>query len=567
MNFIQATVASYALMVSTTASATTLTVPAGRVPSNLLRFPMYIDLSDMPMAFWRSVSPDGGNIRVTTAADAEVPIDIVRIDPVTRTGEMFARVNITAAANTVFKVKTSPGLVAPAKTDNSGQFAVWEDYRCMYAFNSLEDRAGKSGPVLIEGDTTTFNYTTVAKSPLVNVHQGVTYDGTHYYTIDTTFVQKRDAAWNILATLNLGSLSIPGINHFGDGCMWNGLLVVTVEKYTNNPYNNQHLVFVNPATMTVEYTRDVSAGLHELSGITYHPGQDCFYCTEFPSTGNSRLHRYTTDGVYLGPWAHEGAVTLKQAVSYRGGKFFVTGSPGNQPTIHSIDENTGKLTLEWTGNVGAAIEGLECLPSGDILVLFDGSGNGVSNVFTFSPTPTEAKVAGWLNLDGRGNGRAFTSRNTNWTIGASLIPAAITAFNQTILSLSEATEDNASRATLVQRLLGNYGIWSSSNGWLDAPPSPAPAVGQRVRLHQTQSGTTSRKLYLNGALGASQSSVVARPSTAAEFMYIGAEDTSYAERLTGAVNYVYMRYAEMPASFIKAEYDSWEAGGFYTVGA
>lgn len=565
MNLLLATISSYALITPSGASVTTLTVPSGKVSSNLTRFPMRIDLADMPSAFWNTVSEDGGNIRVTTSTNADVPIDIVSIDLDARKGELFALVSVSATEDTVFKVRTSPDTPGFEKTDANGQYAVWSDFKAMYVMGDQVDRTGINGTLTTEGDIVTAgnNFAVSAKGPLVNCHQGVAYDGTYYYTVHTNVVQKRDANWNIVTTRTLATSGLPSnVNHFGDACIWGDYLVVTAEQYTNNPYNSQYLVCLNRSNLTVADRINISAGLHELSSVVYHPGRDRFFVTDFTAAGNSVLHIYTTAGVYEGVFTLSSPTTLKQGISYHDGKFYLSGGPGAKPTIHSVDDTTGEVQLEWTGSLGAAIEGLHCLDNGDLLVLFDG--NDISNVFTF--TKHSGKVPGWLNLNGFGNGRVNDIvPTTAWTMGASIIPKSLSP-NGTLMSWSEAITENTARASLVARLIGNFGVWNSTDTWLNAVDVAVPQVDVRSRLHHTQNGTANRKIYVNGILGASQDTVSARPSANSRTVFIGAEDLSYAERVRGALNYVYVRSGESSAALLKAEYDSWEANDFYSVG-
>lgn len=566
MNALLASVSSYALLISAPTSVSTLTVAAGKVTSDLTRFPMRINLADMPTSFWNAVSAEGGNVRVTNAADVALPLDIVSINKTAKTGEAFVLVSLSAASTNVFRVKTYATLTAPPKSDPVGQHAVWSDYKTMYSMTSFEDRSGKTPGLMIEGDTNNFRYTSSAVSPFdLWAHQGVAADATSYYIIDTTQIRRYTNEWTLRATINLSSVGLPAnVNHFGDGCLWNGYLVVTAEQYPNAIYNAQYLVFINVATMTVSYILNISAGGHEVSSIVYHPTRDRFYVSEYTPTGNSRLHVYKTDGTYEGPWAHQGSLPQKQGVSYYNGRFYVSGGIEGYYQVNSIDDTTGAVRLEWQGTKPGYIEGIHCLANGNFLLLYDGGGQ--SRVHTFIPT-SGSVVSGWLNLDGRGNAKIQgVAPSTAWTMGASYITNYVGGANRAVLSWSEEVPENLSRATLSQRFGGTYGVWNSDNGWVDAS-APTPAVGARVRLHHTQDGTSNRKIYANGVQRGAQNAVSQRPSANAQTLYLGAEDTSYAERMAGAINYVYLREGEMPAAFLKAEYDSWETATFYTLGA
>lgn len=128
-----------------------LTVPAGKVTSDLSAFPMRIDLASLPAEFWDEVAEDGGDIRLLSGVGVTLPIDLVRFDKLTQTGELFVLTDIHSASDTTLYVKIGEGAEAIPVDSAIGRHAVWGDYACMHIMDTLEDRSGHGLTMVLEG--------------------------------------------------------------------------------------------------------------------------------------------------------------------------------------------------------------------------------------------------------------------------------------------------------------------------------------------------------------------------------------------------------------------------------
>lgn len=112
-----------------------VTIPTTSVASTLTDYPVYVDLSDMPAAFWTHVQSDGGDIRVTQAdGTTRCPTELVAIDTGAETGELhFLAPTISSATNTTYRIYYGHGALSqPAVGDAYGRNAVWADYAAVW---------------------------------------------------------------------------------------------------------------------------------------------------------------------------------------------------------------------------------------------------------------------------------------------------------------------------------------------------------------------------------------------------------------------------------------------------
>lgn len=179
----------------------------------------------------------------------------------------------------------------------------------------------------------------------------------------------------------------------------------------------------------------------------------------------------------------------------------------------------------------------------------------------------DGKVAGepgWLNLAGTGSASARGVRKlTEWIMGASVIPRN-TSNNGAILSYGPWESATGNRSSLVLRGSSQYGIWNSTNSWLNAP-APNAQLLVRERLHHSQFGTNGRAIWRNGQKVGNATTAAQRPGGAGDVLFIGAENLAYGERINGSINYAYLREGSLSEAWIDAEYKSWELGTLYEV--
>lgn len=537
-------------ILSGAASGTNLRIPPWRIPSDLTGFPVAVDLADMPDSFWSATTEDGGNIRVTNAADVPLPFDIVFFDKGEKQGRLFFKANLSTASNNDFKVITQAGATALAPTDTYGRNAVWSAFEAMFAFESLVDRTGKGHDATLSGSSSTYDYGVSAVGPSVNAHQGVAYDGTYFYVIDTNNIRKFNSSWVLQATNStaLADTGTPDVNHLGDGCIKDGELFIVYERYPNNPYANQHVGVFDPADLSFKRTYDISAQGHEVSSITYDPVNGYFVITDFTSPGYTKLHKYDTDFNYLG-FITIPSTSKIQGITYYDNHLWLS---TDSKTLYKLSLDGTTRTVAWSGSISGYMEGIAADGAGNFFILFDGS---PSAVYTFGPSATQGEP-GWLNLAGAGQAKtnvvpAFTS----WVIGASYIPRATT--QGAIVSYSKNETANTTRSTMVHRNGATLGIWNTNDSWLD-PAQTNMELLRQYRGHMLHDGTTLRKIFYNGILRGTDNTVTQKPGAGSTpILFIGAEDASLSERASGSINYVYLHGGVLSDDWLKVEGMSW----------
>lgn len=130
-------------------------IQSSQVSSTLSSFPVYVDLSDMPAAFFTNVASDGADIRMTTAdGKSEVAVEIVSINTASSTGELhFNAPTLSDSVDTSFYLYYGQaGATAPAATSTYGSQAVWSNgYVAVW---HLEEGASGTGNSNIYLDST-----------------------------------------------------------------------------------------------------------------------------------------------------------------------------------------------------------------------------------------------------------------------------------------------------------------------------------------------------------------------------------------------------------------------------
>ena len=120
-----------------------LVVPAGMVAAELASFVVRVDLADLPVELWASISTHGaGAVRARTYG-ADLPCDVVQADTGTSTGSLYFKADLAAAVDNEFTLEVVPGYTAPAVTSPIGRNAVWSDFDFFLDFaGGVVDRAG-----------------------------------------------------------------------------------------------------------------------------------------------------------------------------------------------------------------------------------------------------------------------------------------------------------------------------------------------------------------------------------------------------------------------------------------
>jgi hypothetical protein len=102
---------------------TTFTVTIKPIAAALSAFPVYVNLANMPVSFWGTVTSDGGNIRCY-AGSVEIPREVLSCNTSTQTGSLWILADL-ASAGTTLEVKLVAGAVNHPDTAPCGKNAVW----------------------------------------------------------------------------------------------------------------------------------------------------------------------------------------------------------------------------------------------------------------------------------------------------------------------------------------------------------------------------------------------------------------------------------------------------------
>lgn len=279
-----------------------ITIPSGKVLSNLTNYPVMIRLSGMPAGFWDHVKSDGGDIRVKTTAGVQIPQDLVRFDYVSEDGVLFFKDDILSGSDNVWDIFFGDSSLEKLSVDDvNGRNAVWSDYECVMTFGESggDDRTGGTMAKIVS-DPSCFELTESSTTDL-DCHQGVCWDGTYYYTVDNNKIVKWNSSWVAQATNSnpIGDTSIADVNHLGDPEYYDGKLYIPLEEYPNSPYDNQHIVMFNASDLSFDSSFDISAQGHEVSSITYCDKDGLLYVTDY--TDGTKIYKYDqSDGSYEG---------------------------------------------------------------------------------------------------------------------------------------------------------------------------------------------------------------------------------------------------------------------------
>lgn len=122
----------------------TITIAAGKTTADLTNYPVFLNLADMPAAFWSSVTSNGSNIRVKQSGSL-IPIDLVKIDSGAKTGVLFFKAGTLAtASDNIFTLDlTGSGLLA--NNDTNGRNAVWSAFDWVWLGTSNTDVTDRTG--------------------------------------------------------------------------------------------------------------------------------------------------------------------------------------------------------------------------------------------------------------------------------------------------------------------------------------------------------------------------------------------------------------------------------------
>jgi len=529
-----------------------VTVPSTSVSANLTGFPLFIDLALMSPAWWESLYyRDGRDIRVSISG-ADIPFDLVTVDPVNRTGHLFAKTDLSSTTGTTVTVSAGQpanGFVAP--TDPNGRNAVWTNYHRVFTFGA--DHTERTGNGYPTAYAPTVSMQVSATGPNTYSHQGVAWDGTSYYVSGTNKLTKYDAAWNVLATNNnpLGSIG-GGTNHIGDIEVVEGIVYAPAENYASvSSFSGMRIARFRADTLAYIDSVSISAQGHEASSIAYCKKDGYLYVSSYAD--GSKLWRYDRSTLaYVGSVNMSSTIALIQGVTWWREAFWI-----------NSDSTKSTFRVEYSGSVRGSVysisgtydqlEGISHTDNSLILLVDASSGpnNGIVRTLT-DKTLGKVQAVEFSTTSDQFEFLTGLTRYTAWTMGCSVRLDSKAATQGILTYTVNGSSANADRVTLAYRLSSDrIGLWNDTDTWL--LDTISPVVGTTYRFNISHNGTSGRKIYRDGTLTASAGSCTARPSASADAIVMGIESWARAEDMTGALGFVYLAPTVFSDPYVAAE--------------
>lgn len=488
-------------------SAVEIEVPAGAVKSDLTGFPFRVNLSRMPAEFWVNVRTDGGNLRAYEADGVTmIPHDLTYIDKDAEMGQFYLKVDLLSASAQTFVIGIlDTSEVKLAATDPNGRNAVWSDYEVVVVFPEKINR--------VDGGTPTVNPTIPTwkwqEVDYLNIatNQGVAFDGTHYYTTQTSAIRKFDitgvevdsASPLVAFRTATGDASL---DHLGACSIIDGELWIPIQQYPASPYDSQFIGRFSLATLDYIGFITLTGATRESSGVHYDSDLDRLYVTDYTIDTNIPYFNKTT-GAYVGQLTLSSSIENMQGITELDGRYYVnSGGFG----IYEIEKNGTVNGLiyksPWSGDDESVYA------YGNRLIISQDS----SRVMWIEKNPD---FIDWGRL--QGSPVAFhLPKSTVWSMGASWIPSQTTGLTQqgivSIGAVSAPTTDRHTGAYDDPASLG-FGMYNPTDLWLyPSPNREAPVMKGKHRVSFAQNGSAARKMrvdHLTGSAGSSAAIPVA----------------------------------------------------------
>lgn len=529
-----------------------------------------VDLSNMDSGWWSNVSSDGGNIRVKSAGTV-VPTDLVWINTASQTGELFFKSTLGTSSN-VFTVEVVSGASALAVTDTYGRNAVWSDYDAVWLAEngtgySLVNRQGDASrdAAFVGAERHSYGSAVATYTGYGEELQGIAFDAAsgHFVTSSTTALRRIDASYTVVAT-NTSVIADAGlsgvVDHVGDGCIVGGEFFVPIAAYPQPTTPVEWIAVFDPITLAYKRKYDVSAQGMTTSSITFNPVDGYFYLPDY--NGSTLLYKFDTSFNYIGTTTLATATANIQGIHYRNGFFYARSLAAGNPLYRFNLDGTNRVSQLGT-NPGDTAQGLTSTDDNTIIGVQSTLGGGKLVVFTrnwkITPGIGVECVAGSVNVGFAAGG---LPKRTTWTVGASAA-ASVTGDSRGLMSYSDNSATSGNRATLAQRSTNFWGLWNSTDSWLNS--TATVTVGQRRRLNYVHDGTAKRIVYAQG-VGTTDAVVGQRPASTGDYMFLGQSNSAGAERFGGSHGYHYLRNGELDAGWLADETTSWETpASFYTI--
>jgi hypothetical protein len=555
----------------------TLTIASGEVSSNLTDYPVYVRLSGMPAGFWTHVKEDGGDIRVKTTGGTTVPTDLVWFDYEGEDGVLFFLASSVLSGSDndwdIHYGDAALDLLDPG--DANGRDDVWANYEAVFLFGQTcgDDRTG-GAMARIRGDANMFQIAATSSTDL-DSHQGVCWDGTHYYTTDDNAIYKWNSSWTLVDsnTDPIGDAAIggsPTVNHLGDPDVRDGRLYIPLECYpASGGLYNAHIVVFDPSDLSFIEDFDISAQAHEASSVAYCDRDDLLYVTDYDGN-NSTIYKYDPlDGSYEGTLATSTPIPNRQGITWWRNAFWIS---------NDANDETHRVLYDGTATTGDQAGGGGGVFGDTTAGNYEGIGHRSDALLQHIDPGATERVDVWTPRDdalSAGGGYRVTTGTPNaianarpsynvYTLACTLAIASKTQ-NRTAVSYwdESAGTTNTRQVIAYRHATPSLAIWDTNNSWLEPSPAINPTLDQAYRVHAVYNNTTSRKIYVDGTLVNTHNTIAAVPA-GLDTILVLVEDDSVAEAWNGNVGFVYLYPGVLSDAWIAAEYSNLNAPGSFS---
>lgn len=536
---------------------------------NMPGYPLYIALQDLPARFWDGISNkvDGHDVRVKNGAGLDLPFDLVAFNPVSKTGFLFARVDLAAGVQTTLYVHWgNPSDKRVLKTAPNGRNATWAGFDRVYMFGGdYEDHTGVGSDLIVGDKPRSMERSGYVTTPFSA--SKIIPDGKDIITVSSSVIARYDATTFVKSAENPSpGTGIAGYTGTTGACIVGNSLYVILTNTVGIPnavmavYDKTSLARTGYFPLAFDSGVTVPSSLD--GGLTYDPYDGFVYAVfttgEFsyiwkfdlsllkfvstiPVTGTITVAAFATA---IGCWNGGFLVALRREI-YR-----VTKTGAIKGTVFVAPESADLTGIERHG------DGVLAATTNTIGMLTSGNIQSVSNVGYRYTT------SGWWGAEG-------VPKNTAWTMACSAIAVVDPGYSAAMVSYTKKNSaDNASREVIARRSSGELGLWNQVDGWTSG--AGAMALPTKYRCHATHNGTASRSVFLDGVKKATTSSVSQRPpaSLVDVALYVGVgEGGNTTEIFKGTIGFVYLRPGVLSDAWIAAEsLNLTNTAAFYSVG-
>lgn len=533
-----------------------VTIPSGKVSSNLTNFPVLVDLADMPVGFWSYVSRGGTNLRAF-AADGVTPLalDVISCLNTTQVGCVAVKVTVTAASATSFIIRAIEGAPRVAPDAPYGRNAVWSDYKAVLAGGqSFQNRTGKS---LSRVWGYPQGFEVVSTSGIISGHEGVVGDGSTFVVIGSNALRKYNSTFSAVIQSNLNPAGASGGTDCGGGCYYDGKLYVT----TGAP---QKISVFDYATLAFITAFDINAQAAGAGGLEYCPEDGLIYTIVYDATAPFplQMHRFSpVDGSY------QGAVTLTtqsgvglpnvQGLIWHKDAFY---APVDTVSRYYRIARTGEVTEGGEFGGGAVEDGFS---DGDSIYNFVRT--AVDNGYVQRWRPFVDEFGGGMRLTANGRVNIPITPSTTWTMRATGRRSDATTRVIAALAQPGSAFGNAVNMAWVTSSLRP--AFDVANGALAFTSPPAPSTSTDFMMHIAYDGTAARHGWYNGGSKITEPAIRARGADLT-FLICGNErETIDSVPWRGRIGLCYVRDGVLSDAWIAAEFANFNDPAFYSISA